>query len=169
MAHRGGLTKGVYPQKPSELFDWSARIKKWTKPLDYQFQGSHPQLLAWASFRFRWPVQANVSLKRDRGDENGFVIRFQRTTRYLQYGVSLEPNFNQQPYRGTDGGLARRLRRRWHPSSHAPSSASRHARYNDGVPCRLVEHDRLQRRRDGELQRLELHGSVLDARRQSID
>jgi hypothetical protein len=31
--------------------------------------------------------------------------------KYLEYGVSLEPNFNQQSDRGIDGRLARRLRR----------------------------------------------------------
>ncbi len=85
-----------------------------------------------------------------------------------QYGVSLEPNFNQQPYCRTDGWLACRLRRRRNPCRHAPSAPNRHARYNDDMLRRLVEQHRLQRRRDGERQRRELHSSVLDKRRQSI-
>jgi hypothetical protein len=68
----------------------------------------------------------------------------------LEYGDRFESNSHEQSYRRTSGRLAHRLRRQRHVPARDNGLI---ARYYDGMLCRLVVHHRLQRRRNGELQR----------------
>jgi hypothetical protein len=151
------------PGKALDACNWYVQLDHFTKPLDRPFLDLHPRSgnhLSLATARCAVNATPGAPVL-------GLACRpLVFDNQHLEYGDSFEPNSNEQSYRRTDGRLAHRLRR-WR---HGPDNDSDYiARHDSSMLWRLVVYRRLQWRRDGELQRRQLHGRVLDARQQSID